>query len=385
MDSLNGIFFLDVETWPAVSIYVPGPPPRSKKEVEPATRLRMLLREAEQRLAAGGMREAEAKTLLAPAAQLLEDPYEWQRQQPGLALFLAPGKFHRIALSQTPPELVMVGRHLHIRPLLSLMRHAPPFYLLGISARRACLWRCDQAGLHEIVPEGMPRGVEEIAAESEFDEGVQFNPVARPRTGASPGVPKAHGLESPEELRKAELLEYLHRLDAALDPVLRREKLPLVIAAEPEILGHFRAICRCPDITAESLNLNPFAFKEEELRRRAEALLAPGFADPVAQLRDQIMSRLGNNQPNATLDLLEIVPAAAYARVSALLLAEEGCVWGRFDAERQCVVAHEAPEPEDEDLLNFAALMAIANGAAVYPVPRAEMPRQALAAAALRY
>ena len=39
MDSLNGFTFLDVETWPAVSIYVPGPPPRSKKEVEPATRL----------------------------------------------------------------------------------------------------------------------------------------------------------------------------------------------------------------------------------------------------------------------------------------------------------------------------------------------------------
>src|SRR5690242_17857507 len=140
MDSLNGFSFLDVETWPAVSIYVPGPPPRSKKEVEPATRLRLLLREAEQRLAASGVKDAETRALLAPAAALLEDPYQWERQEPGLALFLAPGKLHRVVLSQTPPALVTVGRHFHIRPLLPLMLHAHPFHLLAIAAARAALW-----------------------------------------------------------------------------------------------------------------------------------------------------------------------------------------------------------------------------------------------------
>lgn len=385
MDSLNGFTFLDVETWPAVSIYVPGSPPRSKKEVEPATRLRMLLREAEQQLGARGMKQADCQALLAPAAKLLDDPYQWERREAGLALFLAPGRFHRIALQQVPPERVTVGRHFHIRPLLPLMQRAHPFTLLAISAGRASLWRCDQAGMREIFPEDMPRGVQEVTGATDFQESVQFNPIARPRTGASPGVPKAHGLESPEEVRKAELLDYLHRLDTALAPIFNRDKLPLVIAAEPEILGHFRALCRYPNIQTESLNLNPFAVKPEELRARAEALLAPRFADPVAQLRDQIMRRLGNDQPNATLELAEIVPAAAYSRVSALLIAEEGCVWGRFDAEQQRVIAHDAPEPEDEDLLNFAAVMALANGAAVYPVPRADMPGQVLAAAALRY
>jgi hypothetical protein len=385
MDSLHGFPFLDVETWPAVSIYVPAGPVRMKKEVEPATRLRILLRQAEHRLETLGQRVPERQALLAPALKLLDDPYQWQRQEPGLALFLAPGKFHRVWLSRAPAELVVVARHFHIRPLLPSALVGQPFHLLAISARQARLLRCGGGACQEVMPGGMPAGVQEIAAEIEFQETAQFNPIASPRTGSSPNVVTSHGVESPEELRKDELLDYLHRVDAALAPILNREKLPLVIAAEPEILGHFRGLCRYPHIHAEALNLNPFALPEGKLRQRAQALLAPGFAGPVGGVRDRILSRLGSGQANATLELAEIVPAAAYARVSALLVAEEGCVWGKFDAEQQRAVTHAERQPDDEDLVNFAAVMALANGAAVYPVPRAEMPRRALAAAALRY
>jgi hypothetical protein len=78
-----------------------------------------------------------------------------------------------------------------------------------------------------------------------------------------------------EELRKTQLLQYLHRVDRAVTRYLACETAPLVIAAEPEILGHYRKLTSYRHVQAEALEANPFAFDLVELHRRASALVEP--------------------------------------------------------------------------------------------------------------
>src|SRR4051794_26722590 len=98
MDSLSGFPSLAVEGWPTVTIYVPNETIEIKKGAKPAIRLRNLLHEADGKLEALGMRAPDRHALLAPALKLLEDDRFWEHQEKGLALFLAPGLFHQVAI-----------------------------------------------------------------------------------------------------------------------------------------------------------------------------------------------------------------------------------------------------------------------------------------------
>jgi hypothetical protein len=69
----------------------------------------------------GGLREPEARTLLAPAADLLHDPLFWEHRSKGLALFLAPGWWHTYRLPLVLPERAVVSSRFHVSPLLPLL------------------------------------------------------------------------------------------------------------------------------------------------------------------------------------------------------------------------------------------------------------------------
>ena len=79
---------MDVRTGPCVSIYMPTEKGSIETRQNPV-RLRKLLKEAEHKLLASGTRALDAKELLAPTRQLLEDNLFWQYQSGGLAVFLS--------------------------------------------------------------------------------------------------------------------------------------------------------------------------------------------------------------------------------------------------------------------------------------------------------
>ena len=62
-------------------------------------RCKNLLRQAEERLLAGGLRPLQAQELLEPVQQLFADFDFWQHQNDGLALFLAAIYIPRVSLT----------------------------------------------------------------------------------------------------------------------------------------------------------------------------------------------------------------------------------------------------------------------------------------------
>jgi hypothetical protein len=132
------------------------------------------------------------------------------------------------------------------------------------------------------------------------------------------------------------------------------------------------------------LVLNPDAFEDKELHLRALALLNPVLDRERVLVTERITARLGAAQCNVAIKLEEILTAAEAGRVDALLVAEGKTLWGSF-TQGNGVRAHGRPSPGDEDLLNLAAVATLRNGGRVFALPGAAMPREAPAAAALRY
>jgi hypothetical protein len=369
---------------PAVSIYMPTH--SAGREVrQDAIRLRNLLSIATKRLAAEH-RPPEIAELLDPARRLVDDEEFWRYQACGLGVFLAPG-FHRVhKLPVDVAEELFVGAHFCIRPLLPMIDSAGRFWVLTVSAGRTRLYQGTRWGFDEFPGIELPQGVQEIYDETVFQEGFKAGPTGRPQRGAPTAMAKSQATETPEDVRKAELLELLRRIKAAVEPAIKSQPAPIVLAAHPEIQGHFRDIAKWKELLPEGIQENPDAMAPEELHRKACALMTPREEKDRSDALGRLGSMLGTgNNGRATTIPEEIVKAARYGRVDRLFLADGDPLWGWFDERHDRIVAHRDPAPGDDDLLDYAAVMTLRQGGNVMVVDRTQLPPTGPAAAILRY
>ena len=362
---------------PAVSIYLPTHVAGREIRQDPI-RLKNLLSAAAERLAAT-WRKPQIEDFLGSAEPLVGDEEFWRHQQQGLAVFLAPD-FNRIHKLPIPvPEEVFLGDHFHIRPLLPLLEDAGSFWLLTISARRTRLYHGSRWEFAEDKELDLPQGVGTIRAMTDYEETQYASPVGRRGTLAHA---QSFG-EAPEELRKSELIEFLHRVASAVEPRLKGNPAPVILAAHPEIQGHFREIAGWKEFQPGGITENPDALTDNELHQRAYALVEPKIADARAAAVDRLNSLLAAGK--ATTKPEEIVKAARYARVDTLFLTGDDHLWGSFDESEDRVVAHGSSADGDVDLLDFAALMTLRQGGSVTLVAREALPPPGISAAILRY
>jgi hypothetical protein len=372
---LDELVAMDVR--PAVSIYLPTHVAGREIRQDPI-RLKNLLSSAAERLSAT-WRKPEVEEFLGPAEALVGDEEFWRHQQQGLAVFLARG-FSRIHKLPIPvPEETLLGEHFHIKPLFPLLEDAGAFWLLTISANQTRLYHGSRWEFAEEKGIGLPQGVGKIRGMTDYEETHYGSPVGR-----RGGLAKAQSFgDDPDQIRKDELLEFLHRIVPPVEPLIKRSPAPVIIAADPEIGGHFREIAGWKEIEPHGISGNPDALPEDELHRRAYALVEPKLAETRAAAVDRLNALLAGGK--ATTKPEEIVKAARYARIDTLFLTGDDHLWGWFDESEDRVVAHGSAADGDIDLLDFAALMTLRQGGSVMLVEREALPPPGPSAAILRY
>jgi hypothetical protein len=367
---------------PAVSIYFPTHP--AGREVrQDAIRLRKLLSSAAKRLAAEH-RAPAIDALLEPARKLVDDEEFWRYQDQGLGVFLGPGfdRIHKLPIA-VPEELAIAG-HFSIKPLLPLIDQAGSFWVLALSANRTRLYQGSRWILAEMSGLDLPQGISEIWDETEYEEAHKASPTGR-NLHASGGVAKAQAFgETPSELHKAQLIELLHRIVAAVEPFIRRQPAPVILAAEPKVQGHFREVAKWKELLPDGILEFADALPEGDLHQRAWRIFAPREERVRVDALDRLESLLGNGG-KATTKAEEIVKAARYGRVDRLFLSDGRPFWGRFDEREDRVIAHGDAVEGDDDLLDYAALMTLRQGGNITLVDRARLPPDGPAAAILRY
>ncbi len=366
-----------------VSIFLPTHVRGSEIRQDPI-RLKNLAAEARDKLLAAGLARAAADEMLAPAAALVEDHKFWQHQSRGLALFLNGGGARHYKVPLPLREQAVVGAGFRVRPLLPVLAADGAFLVLTITADRVRLFEASRFAMAEDETADLPRGLDEVKGEPDYENPVQAAPVARPHT-ASIAIANAQVYgDSPAEWRKGRLVELVRRVASALQARLASDPIPVVLVADAETGGHFQKLAALGPLLAGVVETNPEAMDEGALHQAAYAVVRPRFEADREQAVERFQALLGAGDARAATGIEAVVRAAYQGRIDALLLAEGEAAWGRYDESADEVAVGEGFAGTGEDLLDAAMVRTLRHGG-FHVLPQEEMPDAAPAAAILRY
>lgn len=123
--------------------------------------------------------------------------------------------------------------------------------------------------------------------------------------------------------------------------------------------------------------------KPEELHQQAWPIVEPLFHENQQSAMALYQQLAGTG--TASSDIKEIVSATYFQRVDSMFVPVDMQIWGKFDPDTMTVDLHSEPEPDDDDMLDFAAIHTLLNGGKVYTVDSEKMPNGAPVAAIFRY
>jgi hypothetical protein len=362
-----------------VSLFLPtgraGPAAR-----EGGIRLKNLLRQAEERLVALGMRAPEAQELLTPAWNLVGDSLFWSYQSDGLAIFVAPSELRKWRLPLRFEELVAVAGRFHVKPLLPLFTGDGRFEVLALSQNQVRLLLGTRHSVTEIPVEEVPTALADIMRADLVQKHLQF------RTAAASGPGKQavayHGHGGADAGRKDDILRFFRRLDDGLKAYLTSEPVPLVLAGVDYLLPLYREASSYAHLVDEGVTGSPDRLSSEQLHAQAWALVEPHFRRAQEKAADRFAERLGTGL--ASSQLPEVLRAVREGRVEDLFVAVGVQRWGRITSTGG-VEIHESAQPGDQDLLDLIAVETLLRKGTVYAVSPDRVPGGDCLAAVFRY
>ncbi|MEP0765217.1 MAG: hypothetical protein HRF45_01570 [Fimbriimonadia bacterium] len=364
---------LEPREGPCVTITMPLERMSAKARAN-GTKLRNLLRQALRSLLNGGMKRAEAEAMLEPGHALAAEGAPWHEGMSGLAFHFAPGYAKKLLVPISLPELAVVGSRFYIKPLLSLLGAEATFAVLALSSNSHRLVRATRFSTLATLLEGPEEGRRPTRKEKQ----LQF----RSAPSTSGGV-VFHGHGAGDELKKEEVTKAFREVARAVSEALRGSQEPLVVACVEYLFPLYRDVNNYPHLVGVCAAGNPDEWTDDELRARAWQVVEPVFG--AGRMAAAQRYREAREAGKAADNLGECLLAAQEGRLEVLYVPVGIQAWGRFDSEAGRVEVRSEPAAGDEDLLNLAAALALAGGAAVYAVHPDEMPEHGLVAGLVRY
>jgi Bacterial archaeo-eukaryotic release factor family 3 len=341
--------------------------------------LENLLRETRAGLVSSGLRDPDARRMLVPAANHLDNPLFWQRSSKGLAIFLEPRWSRTYRLPIEVPSRATVARRFQVRPLFPLLSGDGRFYVLALSQNAIRLLVGTRHDVHEVELARMPRGLRDALRYDDPEKERLYHVAGRQGVP----VPIFHGRGIGGEVDKERISRYLRLVEAGLTDVLRDERAPLVLAGPDYERAIFRAITRYPALVEEGIPGSPDRVRAKALHARAWPLVEPIFQQARHEAAARYRQLEGTGKTSA--DLAEIVRAADRGQVDVLFVLVDEERWGTFDPTTGRVTTSEVRGPGDEDLLELAAVGTFLSRGTVYPVSSHAMPDGTASAAILRF
>jgi hypothetical protein len=367
---------------PCVALYMPTH--RAGREIQQGPiRLKNLLKKAEHELDALGVNGTVASGLLAPATDLLDERPFWEHQSHGLALFLAPGFSRGYRLPVEFAERAVVAERFHVKPLLQFLVGDGHFYVLALSENEVRILEGTRFRVGHLDLAGLPTDMANALRFEHYEKSLQF------RSGQGGGLPGArraaayHGQGAIESVTKDQRLRYFRQVDKVVTRVLGVENAPLVLAGVEEHFPIYREASAYPRLVPGGVPGNPDKMPDEELHRRAWALVEPIFHKAEVEALTRYRQMAGTGRTSSQIE--EVAPAAHRGKVDTLFVASGRQCWGRFDANHAggAATVRARPEPGDMDLLDFAAGRTLKHGGTVFVLPPESIPSEGSPLAAI--
>ncbi|MFW6082830.1 MAG: hypothetical protein ACOC8C_02110 [Chloroflexota bacterium] len=370
-----------------VSLYMPTR--KSGDEVlGNAIRFKNLLDRARELLVDGGMRQPEAEELLAPARALVNDELFWQRQDDGLAVFLARefARKHRVPLRLE--ELVVVGDRFHVKPLISVLSNNGRFYVLALSQHETRLLQGTRHLITEVdldEREKVPETTIEVLKWEDPERQLQHHAASESTLhhGVA-AVFHGHGVAS-EDDPKEKILRFFHRLGAGISDLLGDDDAPLVPVADDFVLARYVEANTYPHVVEDGIPQAPHELSLADLHRRAWPSVQPLFRQAEEQAREVYEHLLGTESDRVSNKVEEVVSVSAVGRVEGLFVARDLEVWGRWQEAEGVMERHEEQRPGDRDLLDVAAVNTMLHEGWLFVVDAEDVPGGGSVAAVFRW
>jgi hypothetical protein len=374
---------LEPSGFPCLSLYMPTH--RGGDQQQDHLLIKNMLRQAADRLAASGLKNAEVEDFLRPAQALLEDREFWQHAGDGLALFLSPGFSLSYRLPGSFKELLVIGNSFHIKPLLPLLSGDGKFYLLALSKNEARLYVGTRDAIEEVELKGVPRNMQEALWMDESERFESFHTGTQSPGGSGGERPAVFHGQNPQDEEKDNILRYFRMVDRGIQSLLNERTVPLVIAGAEFLHPIYRQASTYPGLFQEGLTGNMEEAGVKDMHARAWQLVEPLFNQQRGAAEETFRQYDGQQNGLATSDLKEAVKAAEIGQVETLFVPLGVEHWGRYEPDSHRVLVDRKPRPDSEDLLDLAARKTLLSSGQVYAVPSEELPGEGELAAILRY
>ncbi|MBS3817908.1 hypothetical protein KGY73_00155 [bacterium] len=362
-----------------VSIYMPTERAGRETRQNPI-RFKNMMGETEKQLKKGGVKFQEIQNYLQPLQRLQDDNYFWLNQSDGLALFLSSQTYSYYRLPFRFNELVVVNYRFHIKPLLPLLSEEK-FYILALSQNDIKLFQGTRFTINEIELEGVPKNISEALGYDNLQKQLLFHPEAS--VGKDKQWNKFHGHGGGPEKEKDFILQFFRKVNEGVYERLKEETVPLVLAGVDYLLPLYREVNTYSNLLEEGIEKNTQNMKESELHAQAWKVVEPAFLKAQKEALEEYHQLVGTGHTSQHIE--DIVPASYYGRVGILFVSRGAQIWGKYNPDKNEVIKEESSTPQNEDLLDFAALHTLLRGGRVYVVEPDKVPQGGSTAAIYRF
>jgi hypothetical protein len=368
-----------------VSIYIPTHRTGTDAQQDPL-RLRNLLRGAEKRLSDLEVSRRDVQKMLEPASKLLQEPYFWQHQSDGLAVFVSANGVRRYRLPLNFEEFVFVGNHFHITPLLPLFTGDGQFYILAMSQNEVRLLNGTRYSVSEVDIGQVGGSLSETIPSTNHQMSLQLHTSGSTDGISGGGSVTFHGQAGgSDESAKKELLRYFRLVSDGLTEFLQQDRRPLVLAGVEFLLPIYKEANTYPNLIDTVIKGNPDLLSADELHKSAWDILEPLFQATQEEAIAHYQQLAGQASGRVADKLEKILQAAHQGQVETLFIATEMQQWGIFDPVTNKIELHDQMEAGDESLLDLAAVQTYLQGGVVYVMDSDKVPGGTNASAILRY
>jgi release factor family 7 len=361
-----------------ISLYIPTHRVGREQQQDPI-RLRNLLAEAETKLLTNGLRRPQVEELMRPAEELLWRDNFWRHLSDGLAIFLSNDLSVIYRLPVEFEELLVIANSFHIKPLLPLLGRVGKFYILGLSLNNIRLFQGTPDTMSEIAL-NFPTGMDEALWMDEPERYLNLHSSSVSTRQA--GIFHGHGIDEDE---KKNILRFFYTVNERLNALIEDKTVSMILAGVDYLLPIYREASTYPNVLKDGVTGNPDRENLNELHQRAWNIVKPLFEESQKKAFEKYRQLSGQQSAQTTNDLSTAVKAAKFGQVETLFVPLGVQLWGRYDEANNKVILDSRPDPENEDLLDFAAAETILNSGQVFAVAREQIPGGSNLAAILRY
>jgi hypothetical protein len=371
---------IDIDKCTCISLIMPVQQ-ETDKRVENYTRLKNLIKAAQVDLTLLDFHRSDCERLLAPAEDLIVGGRFLATECPGLAIYLAQDFSRAYHIPYVPEELVSVGPHFLIKPLMEL-RLNEYFYVLALSKKGIRLLWANQYSVERIDLGDIPQSLAEALRWDDPEKELQWHSQTGVEGDGRAAIFHGHGVGT-KEMHKKDLLRYFQLLDRDVGKRLTDEDAPLVLAGVDYLLPIYREANSYRQLIDEGIEGGHQQLSDAEIQRKAWKLVRPHFRSRREEAVSSYYRQSG--KALASAELTAVLPAAFQGRVKTLFVAIDEERWGEYYPESGQLDLHFQSQPGDTELLNLATIHTVLNNGEVYASPREDVPEAAPLAAILRF